>query len=247
MATSCRSAKLSRSTRSREAGQNRAAQAARAPVAHFRAVDNGKAEDALRSGGSPSVRFSATDRAGTSRSSCGMVMTPAAMASRGPLKCRTSPPTAISPRSGRCTPPRMRTSVDFPAPFSPTSACTSPGSTSNATPSSARVAPNCLLMSRALAAGRVMPVTVRNLTGGARDAHLLVGEPAALDDHVVVQRDGAVAHRHVIVAFGGALAAALGIRAGGEQEIAGKTARAGMMAHRGPGHGARAHPTVPAD
>src|SRR5204863_6214259 len=70
--------------------------------------------------------------------------------------------------------------------------------------------------------------------GSARnecDPHLLVGEFSAFDNHVVVERYGAVAHRHVIVAFGGTLAAALGVRAGGEQEIAGKAARAGMVAH----------------
>ena len=54
--------------------------------------------------------------------------------------------------------------------------------------------------------------------------------PAALDDHVVVERHRAVAHRHVVVALGGALAAALRVRAGGEQEIAGKAARAGVVA-----------------
>ena len=59
-------------------------------------------------------------------------------------------------RSGRCTPPRMRTSVDLPAPFSPTSAWISPGITSKSTLSSARVAPNCLEMPRALAAGVAM-------------------------------------------------------------------------------------------
>ena len=32
------------------------------------------------------IRFSAIDSAGTNRSSCGIVITPAAMASRGPLK-----------------------------------------------------------------------------------------------------------------------------------------------------------------
>src|SRR3972149_1897435 len=39
----------------------------------------------------------------------------------------------ISPPSRWCTPPRMRISVDFPAPFSPTSAWTSPARTSNRT------------------------------------------------------------------------------------------------------------------
>ena len=68
------------------------------------------------------------------------------------------------------------------------------------------------------------------LARDAHDAHLVVGNPPALDDHVVVERHRAVAHRHVVVALGGALAAALRVRAGGEQEIAGKAARAGVVA-----------------
>src|SRR5262245_30446146 len=83
-------------------------------------------------------------------------------------------------------------------------------------------------MPRALAAETV---TTRP-SGSARDArhaHLVVDELAALDDHVVVQRHRAITHRHVVVAFGGALAAALRVRPGREQEIAGKAARAGMV------------------
>jgi hypothetical protein len=66
--------------------------------------------------------FSAIDSAGTRRSSCGMVTTPAAIASCGLAKRRSRPSTCTTPRSGRCTPPRMRISVDLPAPFSPTMA-----------------------------------------------------------------------------------------------------------------------------
>src|ERR1051326_7423562 len=66
----------------------------------------------------------------------------------------------------------------------------------------------------------------------AGDAHLLVGQPAAVDDDVVVERDGAVAHRHVVMPLGGALAAALRVRAGREQEVAGKAAGARVVALR---------------
>src|SRR5262245_28709447 len=62
--------------------------------------------------------------------------------------------------------------------------------------------------------------------------HLLVGESAAIDDHVVVERNGAVAHGDVIVALGRTLAAALRIRSRGEQKIAGKAAGTSMVAHR---------------
>src|SRR5512138_2425093 len=121
----------------------------------------------------------------------------------------------------------MRTSVDLPAPFSPTRAWISPGITSKSTLSSARVAPKCLAMPRAFAAGTLIGKT--RLTCDAHDAHLLVGEFAALDDHVVVERHRAVAHRHVVMALGGALAATLRVRPGGEQKVAGEAAGAGVM------------------
>src|SRR6266508_2224949 len=132
----------------------------------------------------------------------------------------------------------MRISVDFPAPFSPTMAWISPKATSKSTPSSATVAPNCLPIASARAAGWLIASTRHE-----GDLHLLVGELAALDDHVVVERDGAVAHRHVVVALGGALAAALRVGAGGEQEIAGEAARAGVVAL---GVGAAERDRVPA-
>src|SRR5260370_14963689 len=131
------------------------------------------------------------------------------------------------PRSGRWTPPRMRISVDLPAPFSPTIAWISPGRTSKSTPSSATVASNCLLIPSARTTGRFIASTRHE-----RDLHLLVGEPSALDDDVVVECNRAVAHRHVVVPLGGALAAALRVRAGGEQEISGKAARAGVVTRR---------------
>ena len=64
----------------------------------------------------------------------------------------------------------------------------------------------------------------------ARDDHRRVDDPALVDDHLAVERDGAVAHRHVVVAPRVALAAALRVRAGREQEVAGKRARRGAVA-----------------
>src|SRR5262245_45243962 len=52
------------------------------------------------------------------------------------------------------------------------------------------------------------------------DPHLLVGDPAALDDHFPVELHGAVAQRHIVVPARVALAAALRIRTGGEEEVA---------------------------
>src|SRR5713101_3646494 len=76
--------------------------------------------------------------------------------------------------------------------------------------------------------GRAVIASTRN----ERDLHLLVGELSALDDDVVVERDRAIAHRHVVVSLGRALAAALRVRAGGEEEISGKAARTGVVARR---------------
>src|SRR6202048_2849471 len=50
------------------------------------------------------------------------------------------------PESAGCAPARIFISVDLPAPFSPTSACTSPAFTSNDTPSSARTPGNVFTM-----------------------------------------------------------------------------------------------------
>src|SRR5712692_630333 len=71
-----------------------------------------------------------------------MIATPASRAAAGPCSTTSSPSIRSRPLSGRYTPPRIFTSVDFPAPFSPTSACTSPALRSIETSSSARIAPN---------------------------------------------------------------------------------------------------------
>ena len=51
---------------------------------------------------------------------------PCAMASAGEEKLTSSPSTSMVPSSGFCTPYRIFISVDLPAPFSPTRACTVP-------------------------------------------------------------------------------------------------------------------------
>src|SRR5438132_1677793 len=71
-----------------------------------------------------------------------MIATPASRAAAGPCSTTSSPSIRRRPLSGRCTPPRIFTSVDLPAPFSPTSACTSPAFRSIETSSRARIAPN---------------------------------------------------------------------------------------------------------
>ena len=126
IATSWRSAKPSEATgRSGSGSKSSWASTARA-AARICARSTRASGPNRRTGRSPSAMFSAIDSAGTRRSSCGMVTMPAAMASRGLAKCRSAPSTRIVPRSGRQTPPRMRISVDLPAPFSPTTAWISP-------------------------------------------------------------------------------------------------------------------------
>src|SRR5580704_2452612 len=60
----------------------------------------------------------------------------------GPSIVTGLPSTSIVPLSAMYAPARIFISVDLPAPFSPTSACTSPAATSKDTPSSARTPGN---------------------------------------------------------------------------------------------------------
>src|SRR5574340_131564 len=75
-----------------------------------------------------------------------MMLTPSRWASSGFRKRAGAPSRKTSPASGCTTPAMILESVLLPAPFSPTSACTSPGSTEKLTPSSACVPSKCLLM-----------------------------------------------------------------------------------------------------
>jgi photosystem II stability/assembly factor-like uncharacterized protein len=72
--------------------------------------------------------------------------TPCASASRAPVSATRAPPTRSSPRSGRRLPARIFSSVDLPAPFSPTIACASPSAIEKVTSRSAATAPNDLSM-----------------------------------------------------------------------------------------------------
>src|ERR1700722_13587399 len=56
------------------------------------------------------------------------------------------------------------------------------------------------------------------------DDHFLIDQPASLNDCLIVEHHSTVAHRHVIMAAGRALAAALAVWPGREQEIARKHA-----------------------
>src|SRR5918994_3578769 len=73
-----------------------------------------------------------------------MIATPACWPSRGWWNSRVSPLIRISPSLGRYAPQRIFISVDLPAPFSPTIACTSPAAQDRSTPSSTRTPRNSL-------------------------------------------------------------------------------------------------------
>src|SRR5262245_28587463 len=70
-----------------------------------------------------------------------MIAMPAACDCFALSKITSSPSRTSRPPSGRWTPARILTSVDLPAPFSPTRPCTSPPWSSMSPSSSARTAP----------------------------------------------------------------------------------------------------------
>ena len=70
----------------------------------------------------PRQMFSLDVSALTSSSSCGMTEIPSRIASRGDAKRTVRPRTAISPSYSAISPESTWISVDFPAPFSPTTA-----------------------------------------------------------------------------------------------------------------------------
>src|SRR5881397_1259465 len=93
------------------------------------------------SGCTPTKMFSATLRSGNSVGSWKMIAIPAACDCFALSKIASSPSSRSRPPSGRWTPARILTSVDLPAPFSPTRPCTSPARSSMWPSSSACTAP----------------------------------------------------------------------------------------------------------
>src|SRR5215211_1172522 len=70
---------------------------------------------------------------------------PAAREASGSANETSRPSKRTVPSSGGKTPPQIRIRVDFPEPFSPTRACTSPSGTAKLTPCKARTPPKRLL------------------------------------------------------------------------------------------------------
>src|SRR6185436_13468802 len=75
-----------------------------------------------------------------------MAAIPSERARAGVMWGTARPPTVSVPASGCSAPVMILISVDFPAPFSPTSACTSPACRSNDTPRRALTPSNDLEM-----------------------------------------------------------------------------------------------------
>src|SRR5215212_1533739 len=90
-----------------------------------------------------------------------MIATPASRDAAGPCRTTSRPSIRSVPESGRCTPPRIFTSVDLPAPFSPTSACASPPYRPIETSSSAWIAPNAFDACRRERIGEGSVIAVR--------------------------------------------------------------------------------------
>src|SRR5215207_2668232 len=138
-------------------------------------------------GSRPRKTFWATLRSGIRLISWYMVLIPAACASRGSAK-ETSPPLKRTcPSSGLYTPVMTLIRVDFPAPFSPTRACTSPSRSSKETSSRASTPGNRLVTRRASSTGeRCSIVLVPPLVGLVQALlSVLLGIHVVLDDDLL--------------------------------------------------------------
>src|SRR5215211_3159168 len=83
--------------------------------------------------GTPSDMFSATVRSGNSAGCWWTIASPRCWAASGVSRSNALPPRVIVPSSGAMTPPATPMSVDLPAPFSPSNACTSPARAAKST------------------------------------------------------------------------------------------------------------------
>ena len=92
--------------------------------------------------------FCATVSVGTRLISWNAMATPALREASAVKVVSGTPPISTVPEVGGCTPRRIFRIVDLPAPFSPSSAWTSPGRTSRWTSSRARTPPKRMLTLR---------------------------------------------------------------------------------------------------
>src|SRR3569833_1472265 len=124
-------------------------------------------------GSSPRKRLRATLIERMRLSSWWTARMPARRAPSGPSRRRGSPSRRSRPLSGRSTPASTLTRVDLPAPFSPASACTSPGARESETWSSARTPEYALTIAAASRAGRTTRVLPRSPVPVAPDTRMV--------------------------------------------------------------------------
>src|SRR5262245_60989033 len=118
-----------------------------------------------------------------------MVRMPSSCAARGLPISTVLPSISIVPASFDTAPLRIFMSVDLPAPFSPSSTCTSPRCTARSTPSSATTPGNRLQMPRITNAGARSDTEAPQefaIAAGAVDRRAQAGDDVLLDDDPVV-------------------------------------------------------------
>src|SRR5581483_4311378 len=93
---------------------------------------------------------------------------PAALALRGFISAYVSPPISICASSGEYSPARIFTSVDLPAPFSPSRARIEPPATSRSTPWRTSTPPNDLRTPRAVRVTALIAGVPASLLAGVR-------------------------------------------------------------------------------
>ena len=169
ISTSCWSA--IESPRARRSGSSRTPSCSKTPAASRR-IRRASMRRKRLSGCTPTKMFSATLRSGKSVGSWKMIAIPAACDCFALSKIASSPSRKSRPASGRWTPARILTSVDLPAPFSPTRPWTSPPWSSMSPSSSACTAPKLFSACSSESSGSRMLVVVtdRVLDGGAARA-----------------------------------------------------------------------------
>src|SRR5215204_1939198 len=138
----------------------------------------------------PRKTFWATLRSGIRLISWYMVLIPAACDSRGSAKETSSPLKRTWPSSGLYTPVITLIKVDFPAPFSPTRACTSPGCSSKETSSRASTLGNRFVTRRTSRIGECRSIVlVPPLVGLVQTLlSVLLGIHVILDDDLLRYR-----------------------------------------------------------
>src|SRR5215510_10880152 len=140
------------------------------------------------SGCTSTKMFSATVRSGKSVGSWKMIAMPAACDCLALSKIASSPSSRSRPESGRWTPARILTSVDLPAPFSPTSPCTSAGKSSMWPSASAWTAPKLFsACSREMTGAGSVVVTIAGWRRGRRESRR---PPVGLELELVDVLDG---------------------------------------------------------